>query len=272
MGVIRLAVIILVAIGFFLIDQSSLSWNLDKEEAGLSYFILVLFNVIIVLFICAIALTGSFDQRGRIKPPDSFPGLFIWLVVLISVVSLVGRLINYKDYSDVFISYYKESGVTLRISSEYGALIDGEIGNRTYESLQFIFSAAPLRYLELQSYGGIIEYAEKIGDYLSDHGIDTVVRQHCESACVIVAISGRKLFATRGSQFGFHRARSIARQESQVGRYLGVLGTDVMLDLLAQRGIPDTIIERARRTHSGAMFYVSGQDLYELGVVDTLID
>ena len=75
-------------------------------------------------------------------------------------------------------------------------VLTGEIGFRTMDSLSQVFAESRSDVLRLDSGGGLIDSAARMGSFLQDNEIRTFVGATCASACVIVALSGKELLVT----------------------------------------------------------------------------
>ena len=60
-----------------------------------------------------------------------------------------------------------------------------------------------IRFIELNSPGGIIDAAMGIDRYLIEEGISTIVVEKCESACVLIAIGDKQLHVNQPLNLGF---------------------------------------------------------------------
>jgi len=89
-----------------------------------------------------------------------------------------------------------------------------------------------LKLIHLNSLGGRISEAQRIGDIVKSRGLSTYVPYRCMSACTIVFLSGRERLISSESKIGFHqpnfpgmtdevRRQAIASEERRL-RDLGV--------------------------------------------------
>ena len=115
-----------------------------------------------------------------------------------------------------------------------------------------------MQYLELNSPRGIIEPAILIGNYLKEEKISAVVVNECASACALIAFNSHELLTNEQALFGFHNARSLAKADSERGRFNSELESEIVFSKLAQLGIPARILRNARGTAPNEMHYVSG--------------
>ena len=91
-----------------------------------------------------------------------------------------------------------------------------------------------MQYLELNSPRGIIEPAILIGNYLKEEKISAVVVNECASACALIAFNDHESLTNEQALFGFHNARSLAKADSERGRFNSELESEIMFSKLAQ--------------------------------------
>ena len=182
-------------------------------------------------------------------------------------ISLVFDL-SFEYTESLSFEEYQGSSVVYR-EKNWG-YFNGTIGTSTFSSLKSIHDTYGLKVLELDSQGGLIGDAVKIAEFIKSNKIFTAVNERCESACVLIAISGRKLFVKPSAQFGFHNASSLSQTQSERGKLSSQVGSEVMFDFLKNKGIPDRILKRAKQTPASSMFYVSGADLIRYGLAERI--
>lgn len=73
------------------------------------------------------------------------------------------------------------------------------------EFTRFVEAMGALRVVHLNSPGGRIEEAQRIGNLIKKKNLDTYVARSCLSACTIIFLSGKKRFITRDASIGFHQ-------------------------------------------------------------------
>ncbi len=72
--------------------------------------------------------------------------------------------------------------------------------------------------------------------------------------------------------FGFHRGSAAASKNSQLGRYIGNMGTEDYVSALDARGVPDSILMKTRNTPANDMYYLSGAEMVSLGLALDLLE
>jgi ATP-dependent protease ClpP protease subunit len=158
------------------------------------------------------------------------------------------------------------SGVAAIIINENWLSIDGPIGSLTLETVNQIANSTDIKFVQLNSGGGLIETALDIASFVDKNNISTVVNGECASACVLIAISGKQLLVSRSARFGFHNASSIGQPGSELGKYSSMMASKTMFSYLMRRGIPRDIIREAETTPANEMYYVNGVDFIQRGL------
>lgn len=160
----------------------------------------------------------------------------------------------------------KFSGVAASIINENWLSIDGAIGSLTLETVNQIANSNDIKFVQLNSGGGLIETALDIASFVDKNNISTVVNSECASACVLIAVSGKQLLVSRTARFGFHNASSVGQPGSELGKYSSMMASKTMFSYLIKRGIPRDIIRKAETTPANEMYYVNGVDFIQRGL------
>lgn len=111
--------------------------------------------------------------------------------------------------SDVVDTNHLTQDILPRISNDT-LIIEGHIGSHIYDFLVRERAALKsVKTVELNSFGGEVEWALLIATYLKLLGLDTVLsKDHvCMSSCVFIFASGRDRIADEGTWFGIHGVR-----------------------------------------------------------------
>lgn len=96
--------------------------------------------------------------------------------------------------------------------------------------------------LIINSPGGSVHEARKLGRYLRANGLRAAVDQACVSACIDVLAGGAERYALRGARLGIHQSRVPTRYSSHEGgqlyvadsyRYLREMGVDADVAIAA---------------------------------------
>ena len=263
--VILVTLIVLVQGSFFTINS----------EFGFLANIPYNFRLIELLIQCsALILALSFQLIAFVdkshKYSFKFFDLLAWLLLIVTSFFCAGKIFDYQFDKANEAALAKYPGVEVILRENGLAYLGGEIGYETLLSLIQLNENKTIRYIELNSPGGIIEAAMGIDRYLVEEGISVLVEEKCESACVLIAIGQKPLYVKQTAKFGFHNAASLADKNSQRGRLSSQAGSDYMFTELLKKGIPQNIIREAELTPAEAMYYVSGLELIRLGLAKAL--
>lgn len=219
-------------------------------------------------------MTIRFTRPTAGLGPRGLAGLFRllgWIGVFVQTVSLAGLVVNFRSHVAMLEETYRYEGDEVIAIDDDSVLLYGEIGPRTVDS----FAAAAVgatSVLELDSGGGRLDSARQIAAIVADRGLVVTVYGTCASACVLIALRGKELRAAPDAQFGFHRGSAIADAESELGRFASAQATEEMFDELRRRGIPNEILTSGRNTLPDDMHFETGRRLFELGIVDALVE
>jgi ATP-dependent protease ClpP protease subunit len=261
--------LLLVVSALAFVTQVSMYITTDNIDSF--YWVSVCYGTLATLLSLAIAVNTCAGPRGNLSPPSTLTSLICVLLFLPTVGFSIGLLINKSSIISIAQSHNQFDGAQITLQGHNFAILEGLIGKATLPSLQALVSENNIKFLELRSGGGLIDPAIQLADYLRVEKISSVNYTHCESACVIVALGGKSLYASPKSVFGFHQGSSIASRDSQLGRLTGKIGTDVLFSALKDRGVPLKILEKAMKTPSKEMYYLTGIEMFDLGLVKRLI-
>ena len=268
----KLSIAIATAVALFLVGGfSSGVWLAEQFDTFIKLNLSkTLIYWIILLISSSFYLLQKVDAIGNFEKNIDIIDFFVGLIYLCFFAFGIGLIFNYSfEYTQSKALEDYEGSSVVSIDNNWGSL-NGVIGTATFASLVSVYHDFGLEVLELDSQGGLIKDAVEMAEFVESNGIFTAVSGECASACVLIAISGSKLFVTSSAQFGFHNASSISQNQSERGKFSSQLGSETMFDFLKSKGIPDTILKRARETPASGMFYVSGADLIRYGLAERL--
>ena len=213
-----------------------------------------------------VAVSGSIDSGGRLRAPSGLSHLIAWLAVIPAGGMAIGSAVHYDDTLAMMLAGEAMPAARVRMTGNETGALHGSIGAATVSSLREAYRLEGLRTLLIESPGGSVEAAFEMADFIEQHEIGVQVRSFCDSACIPVALSGSPLNTAPDASFGFHRSSAVTRRDSEIGRYIGRYGTDLMLARLERRGVPAGILERAAATPPDELYEVSGRKLIDLGL------
>ena len=262
---ISITLIVLIQGSFFPLDS----------EFGFLAHIPSNFKLIELLFQCsALILALSFQLIAFADNSHNhtlkFSDLLAWILLVVTSFFCAGKIFDYQFDQANSIALVKYPGVEVLMQEDGLAYIGGEIGYTTLLSLIELNENKTIRFIELNSPGGIIDAAMGIDRYLIEEGISTIVVEKCESACVLIAIGDKQLHVNQTAKFGFHNAASLAHETSQRGKLSSKAGSEFMFNELSKKGVPERIIREAELTPADEMYYVSGADFIEIGLAKAI--
>ena len=115
--------------------------------------------------------------------------------------------------------------------------------------------------LSLDSPGGLIVEAVKIGELVSTAKIPVLVTQHstCASACFLIFMSSPAKFVVHGARIGVHSASLDGRENASTSE------TTVRIARLAREaGVPQSVVGKMVTAEPGAMNYLSDNELKQM--------
>lgn len=156
----------------------------------------------------------------------------------------------------------------ITLDAERGEIaIEGDLAEGTAKRLRVMLRARPnVRVLSLDSDGGLVDEAEQLGDIVAAHGLSTVVRDSCVSACTLVYVRGRERFAQEGARFGFHAPWVPA----EGGKEEQVPSDDEKQAYLAA-GIAGDFVTEALAVPSAQVWFPDGKRLVDARVVTAIL-
>jgi ATP-dependent protease ClpP protease subunit len=145
--------------------------------------------------------------------------------------------------------------------------LDGSITSGVSEKLRRILDAAPnARKLMLKSRGGRILEALAMVDLIKARRLDTRVVDNCESACTLLFLAGAQRSASPLAAIGFHQPD-----------FPGLSSQDRDSMIQSNRedyraaGITDQFIDRIMATPPERIWYPTGEEMTEGGVLNAVV-
>lgn len=259
----------LISLGLFLISifiESNFSIDVQhtsKPEA----LVFVGFEAVVALF----SVLNSLHLSELIKKSSNQRLLFsvslfatLWLVAtafggIWNLPSSIENIELVQSYSDA--KFEKVGDNCYRLN--------GHIGLQASTSLKTL----PLNentVIQLNSGGGLLEPAIEIANLISLNHVTVYVDSECLSACVLIAIKAEKLIASEDALFGFHRASSVSKKVNSLSKYASEKATETLRFELEMSGADESILTLVTTTDNEAMAYLTGEDLFKKGLVDSL--
>ncbi len=125
-----------------------------------------------------------------------------------------------------------------------------------------IFATTPgLKVVHLNSGGGRLGEAEKLGKLIRQRRLATYTSASCSSACTVAFLAGSERWLKDGAKLGFHH-ESFAGSEN----------FNSMRRLLIEAGLQPWFVDRAVAASSTAMWYPTPAELIQAHAVSGIVD
>jgi hypothetical protein len=163
---------------------------------------------------------------------------------------------------------------TLETDVDSGTIrMNGDIGPGFARRLGAALKTPGIKTIEIDSIGGLVDEALSAAHAIQAHGGLTLSASGtCNSACLLVFMSGDKRIAPLQLNFGFHATAPITTIK---GAYrledVQQLGEDADRYLIS-RGVPSTFAKGARSLGPSKVYWVSAIRMAEAGAVTELTD
>jgi hypothetical protein len=135
------------------------------------------------------------------------------------------------------------------------------------ELAHMLDAAAQVRVLHLNSSGGRIAEAERMGAEVRKRGLITYVSERCESACTHVFLAGRERWIGERAVLGFHRPSSPLADQERDGNLI-----EHERRRLTALGLPRDFIAKVLDTPSDEIWRPSPAELLAAGVISGIAD
>lgn len=241
------------------------SFSYLAEDASLAHWMLSALCLIFFLLGIVVAVLVNTDAKGELHSPQSLSAIICLIFLVPQGGFAIGLLVNYKSYLEIMTAVKDSAGVNVYADQGF-VVLDGDIGHETLSTLRTVVDYERPSILLLRSEGGLIEIGIEIGKLLKLNRMAVFVPENCESACVIIALSGDQLYVAPDARFGFHRGSAVASNNSQIGRFIGNAATEDYVLALGALGVPESILAITRATPSNDMHYLSGAEMVSIGL------
>lgn len=136
-----------------------------------------------------------------------------------------------------------------------------------------IASNADIHNIEIDSFGGLVDEALAAAHDIQNHGgLAVTAKGACNSACLLIFMSGEKRIAPADLSFGFHATSAITPIEGAYNEAaMSELGDDAD-KYLVSRGVPKDFVNGARALGPQKLYSVSAIRMAEAGAVTELTD
>jgi len=136
------------------------------------------------------------------------------------------------------------------------------------DALRKILDATPtIRIVQLNNVGGFITEADRLGQLISARGLSTYTPRQCVSACLLAFMGGKERYLGSKGKLGFHQA-SVAGVGGEVAKEAQQRYRNVLLE----RGIPSSFVDRALTAAPSSMWYPTVEELREAHVITSVVN
>ncbi|MCG6939673.1 MAG: hypothetical protein LJE69_00275 [Thiohalocapsa sp.] len=123
--------------------------------------------------------------------------------------------------------------------------------------------------LLINSPGGSLYEARRLGRYLRQNGLRVGVSGVCTSACVDVLAGGIERYVTRDAKLGIHQSKVPKYLSSHEGGQLSVVAAALYL---REMGVDDAVALAAASVPNDSMYWISPDEALETGLATKLVD
>lgn len=142
--------------------------------------------------------------------------------------------------------------------------ITGPLTNGIGSKVNVLLGQHPeITAVRINSIGGRLYEAEKIGDLVSGKGLNVIVDQDCSSACTVILLSGRMRALEADSGVGFHRPTYPGLNQTELNKL-----ADDTAATYRRLGLRSSFINRVLEVSPDDMWYPKEQELFEYGVLN----
>lgn len=143
--------------------------------------------------------------------------------------------------------------------------LDGDLAEGTAKRLRAVLRANPsIRSLSLESDGGLVDEAEQIGDLVAAHGLVTIARSRCVSACTLAFVRGRERLAQSGVKLGFHAPWVLGGGTEPVS-------SDDERQAYVAAGVAEEFVAEALAVPAETVWFPDGERLLKANVVTVIL-
>jgi hypothetical protein len=219
-----------------------------------------------------VGIWRSATRYGLIHP-RRYWGAVAKVVVVLGVIRTVaefgqGGVPQIVEYYNI----YSGDGALGRYS--FRVLRDGQelefSGGITFgaakELDRFLSAMGALKVVHLNSEGGRILEAQKMGNLIKQRGLSTYVSKQCLSACTIIFLNGRERLISAEARVGFHQPDFPGLKEQDRRT---VIAAEVQR--LRQLGVSEAFARKANQALPNSMWYPSVAELLAEKVATRLI-
>lgn len=123
--------------------------------------------------------------------------------------------------------------------------------------------------LVIESRGGSVLEARRLGRWLREHGLRVAVDRLCTSACVDVLAGGVARVVTPQARIGIHQSKAPPSEGSHEGGQLAVVSSVLYL---REMGVDDDIALAAAAVPNDKLYWISTDEALETGLITSVVE
>jgi hypothetical protein len=264
------------SIGWFLWIKNASDTAADTSTLTFNWLSTLLISVLISVFFLALtwrysnSLWGDplLQRKGGLLRLFCFFGS-LGLLVYFAVFGYAGlTLIQISKARSAYNKYTIDVDPASNVLTIAG-LIGPDLSRRIIDKLKV---HSDIQTILVDSPGGLIDEALSAAKYIESRATSTVIAHGtCNSSCLLILMSGRNRLASWNMNLGFHAASAITNVGDVGAAQIADLG-DESSAYLVRRGVPFSIVQKAKLKGSSKLETVSAIDLFDNGALTGLVD
>lgn len=132
---------------------------------------------------------------------------------------------------------------------------------------RFVDAMGAIKMVTLNSRGGRLSEAERIGNLIRQRNLNTYVSNRCLSACTIIFLSGRERLIAKDAALGFHQPDFPGMTDEDRRNTIAIEKRR-----LQELGVSASFAHKANLAPPKSMWYPTQSELVSAGVVTKVID
>jgi hypothetical protein len=220
----------------------------------------------------------KYGTRRAVASPSSVkPGLIKLTCILVGTCLSLAALVAFAQTNRIYRvtlarQAYDKYTVTVDVALgkiDVSGLIGPGISRKISEMLN---THSGIHWVSVSSPGGLVDEALEAASVIGQRkDLAVVARKECNSACIIVLMSGAQRFAEWDLNLGFHAISPITFLESLEEANLTAL-SDAANQYLLGRGVPRGIIDQTNSIGPKKLNFVSATKLVEAGALTAVLE
>ena len=173
------------------------------------------------------------------------------------------HLVNLTGAASGLVRFDEDGGV-----DRTWLVVDGEINDGFADKVIARLRAERAVGLVINSPGGSLYEARRLGRWLRENGLPVGVDDLCTSACVDVLAGGIERYVTANVRLGIHQSKVPAHLSSHEGGQLSVVSAALYL---REMGIDDSVALAAAAVPNNKMYWISLGEALDTALVTKVV-